>query len=112
MPAAVTFGPFRFDPDAGRLWSGSEELRLTPKAAGDRAVEWATRALELYPDDEGALINGACLHAKLGHKEEALALLERVFARGRGKRDWVEQDRDYDILRDDPRFQAMLARLK
>jgi hypothetical protein len=34
-----------------------------------------------------------------------------MFARGIGKRDWVERDPDYDSLRDDPRFQAMLARL-
>jgi hypothetical protein len=32
--------------------------------------------------------------------------------RGRGKRDWVEHDPDYDILRDDPRFKNLLARLK
>ena len=42
----------------------------------------------------------------------ALALLERVFAKGWGKRDWVEHDPDYDILRDDPRFKKLLARLK
>jgi adenylate cyclase len=35
-----------------------------------------------------------------------------VFARGWGKRDWVEHDPDYDGLRNDRRFQAMLARLK
>jgi hypothetical protein len=58
------------------------------------------------------LINAACLHAKLGQKEEALELLERVFAHGWGKRDWVEHDPDYDILRDDPRFLKLLARLK
>jgi len=44
--------------------------------------------------------------------EQALELLERVFARGWGKRDWVEHDPDYDILRDDPRFQNLLAKLK
>jgi hypothetical protein len=47
----------------------------------------------------------------LGQKEEALELTERVFARGWGKRDWVEHDPDYDILRDDPRFRKLLARL-
>ena len=45
-------------------------------------------------------------------EEEALELLERVFARGWGKRDWVEHDPDYDILRDDPRFKRLLAKLK
>jgi hypothetical protein len=37
---------------------------------------------------------------------------ERVFVRGWGKRDWIERDPDYDILRDDPRFQKLLTRLK
>ena len=77
-----------------------------------RAIEWSQRSIELYPDDMGALVNAACLRTKAGQKEEALELLERVFARGWGKRDWVEHDPDYDILRDDPRFQKLLARLK
>jgi hypothetical protein len=47
----------------------------------------------------------------LGLKEEALDLLERVFGRGWGKRDWVERDPDYDPLRADPRFQRLLAKL-
>ena len=74
-------------------------------------MEWSRRSLELYPDDMSTLINGACLHARSGQKEKALELLERVFARGFGKRDWVE-DPDYDLLRDDPRFQRLLAKLK
>jgi TolB-like protein/Tfp pilus assembly protein PilF len=77
-----------------------------------RAIEWSQRALELYPDDLSTLVTAACLSARAGQKEEALAFLERVFARGWGKRDWVEHDTDYDTLRDDPRFQRLLARLK
>jgi adenylate cyclase len=78
----------------------------------ERALEWSRRSLQLYPDDMGALINAACLHAKAGLKEAAIDILERVFGSGRGKRDWVEHDPDYDSLRDDPRFQRLLARLK
>ena len=77
-----------------------------------RAIAWSQRSLELYPDDPSALINAACLHSKMGQKEEALDVLERVFARGWGKRDWVAHDPDYDILRDHPRFKKLLARLK
>ena len=77
-----------------------------------RAFEWSARSLELYPDDMGTLVQAACLHLKARQKEEALALLDRVFGRGWGKRDWVEHDPDYDILRDDPRFKKLLARLK
>jgi adenylate cyclase len=78
----------------------------------NRALEWSNRALEPYPDDLSALLNAVCLHARLGHKEEALGWLERVFARGWGKRDWIEHDPDYDSLRDDPRFKTLLAKLK
>lgn len=88
---------------SGALW------RVGQKA---RAVEWSERAIELYPDDVSALLNGACLRARLGEKDAALDLLERVFARGWGKRDWIEHDPDYDSLRDSPRFQTLFARLR
>jgi TolB-like protein/Tfp pilus assembly protein PilF len=77
----------------------------------EQALAWSARALELHPDDQGVLINGACIRARAGLKDEALSLLERSFAKGYGKRDWIERDPDYDSLRDDPRFQAMLAKL-
>ena len=78
----------------------------------ERALELSRRSLELHPDDLSTLINAACLRSKLGMKEEMLDLLERVFARGWGKRDWIEHDPDYDIVRDDPRFQRLLENLK
>jgi adenylate cyclase len=77
-----------------------------------RGLEWSRRSLELYPDDMSAVLNAVCLHARLCQKEEALTFLEHAFARGWGKRDWIEHDPDYDILRDDPRFKKLLARLK
>ncbi|MGE5244842.1 MAG: winged helix-turn-helix domain-containing tetratricopeptide repeat protein [Betaproteobacteria bacterium] len=102
---ALTLNPV----DGRALSLGSGALFLDGQVA--RAMAWCRRALELYPDDVSTLVNAACLHAKAGQKEEALALLERVFARGWGKRDWVEHDPDYDILRDDPRFAKLLAGL-
>jgi len=77
-----------------------------------RAREWAGRALENHADDMSSLINAALLHTLLGEKEPALDLLERAFSRGWGKRDWIEHDPDYDLLRDDPRFQRLLSRLR
>jgi adenylate cyclase len=77
----------------------------------ERALEWSRRSLEHF-DDCCTLVNAACLRAKLGLKEEMLEILERVFARGWGKRDWIEHDPDFDIVRDDPRFQKLLERLK
>jgi len=78
----------------------------------ERALEWARRAESLYPDDMGVTINGALLRARSGLSQEALDLLERIFNKGWGKKDWVENDPDYDSLRAEPRFIAMMAKLK
>jgi adenylate cyclase len=78
----------------------------------DRAKQWIERAMEIDPDDGGVMTNAACFYAKDGNTEAALDVLEKMFARGVGQRDWVEHDPDYDSLRDHPRFKAMLAKLK
>lgn len=78
----------------------------------ERAMQWSRRSLELRPDDMSALLNAVCLRAKSGLKEEALEIFERACNRGWGKRDWIERDPDYDSLRDDPRFELLLAKLK
>jgi adenylate cyclase len=68
--------------------------------------------MEIDPEDGGVMTNAACFYAKDGNTEAALDVLEKMFARGVGQRDWVEHDPDYDSLRDHPRFKAMLAKLK
>ncbi len=78
----------------------------------ERALDWARRAEALYPDDMAVVINGALTRLRLGMKEEAMDALERMFSKGWGKKDWVERDHDYDPLRQEPRFIAMLANLK
>ena len=101
----------QLNPQDGRALSlGSGSLLYDGQI--ERAKQWAQQALEFYPDDTGSLVNAACFHLKLGQKDEALALLERAFSRGWGKRDWIEKDPDYDQLRDDPRFQQLLEKLK
>ena len=98
-----------FNPDDVRVLSlGSGSLY----EIGERkeAFEWIHRAFELYPDDAGTLFNAACLYAKDGNKDRALSLLERAFARGYGNKEWIENDPDYDNLRDEPRFKALLLK--
>lgn len=92
-------------------------LSLAPQPLYDneqkeKAFEWMEKVLKLYPDDAGVLINAACFMAKTGRKKDALNYLENVFGKGFGKRDWIEHDPDYDSLRDEPRFQALLKKLK
>jgi adenylate cyclase len=88
-------------------------LSLIPHALyeiGERqeALTCINRALELYPEDAGVLFNSACLFAKDGNKEKALSLLEFAFGKGYGNRNWIEHDADYDSIRSEPRFKALL----
>jgi DNA-binding SARP family transcriptional activator/tetratricopeptide (TPR) repeat protein len=85
---------------------------LVDDGQSDRALEWSGRALKLYPDDTSALVNIACVHSRLDQRDESLDLLERAFARGCGKRDWVENDPDYSNLRREPRFHQLLSGLR
>ncbi len=72
------------------------------------SYEWIERALVLAPEDSGVLFNGACLYAKTGMKDEALNLLEKAMKRGSGNKTWILKDPDYDALRDEPRFIALM----
>jgi len=78
----------------------------------DRACEWVELALEIGPEEMSSLISGACTYSLSGLKNRALDLLERAIGLGYGRRDWMEHDTDYDSLRAEPRFQALLAKLK
>ncbi len=98
------------DPNDSRALSLGA-VALVEEGEVDRALEWARRALASGPEETIVLVNVACMYARAGKKEEALSCLEKMFGRGIGKRDWIDNDPDYDSLRDDPRFQAMLARL-
>jgi serine/threonine protein kinase/tetratricopeptide (TPR) repeat protein len=77
----------------------------------ERGLEWTKRALAVAPEDPMVILNTACVYARAGMTEEALFYLEKTFGRGLGKRAWIERDPDYDLIRDDPRFQALLAKL-
>jgi len=52
------------------------------------------------------------LHARLGHKDRALVLLELLYAeRHDGLVMWLKSNPAFDSLRDDPRFQDLVHRL-
>ena len=76
----------------------------------ERAIEWAARAAAAAPDDPAVWYNVACTYAGMGEKEEALRWLEMMFGRGMGGREWALHDPDFDLLRDDPRFRALVAK--
>jgi len=82
---------------------------------GERAREWMSRALLLDPDNLDSRYNIACtMLRELGDVDEAIKTLGPVFAGMNSAADvhHSEADPDLDAIRDDPRFQQMLATAK
>jgi serine/threonine protein kinase/Flp pilus assembly protein TadD len=71
------------------------------------ALEFAGRSLEIDPDDPMLLYNVACTYSMLGKADDALSCLERAIDRGFGHREWIENDSDFNAIRDLPRFKAI-----
>ena len=77
----------------------------------EEGLAMVERLLALAPTDATSLYSAACSYAHAGHHQRALDLLERRLEVGQIHRDWVAQDPDFDGLRDDPRFIALLQRM-
>src|SRR3982751_2087203 len=77
----------------------------------DQAKKWAAREMSLAIDDDAVLYNAGCALALVGETEPALDALERAIAAGLAGGDWVRHDPDWERLRDDSRFQALVQRL-
>jgi adenylate cyclase len=80
----------------------------------DKAYEWIDRAMLIDPDNLNMRYNFACVLARqLDDGEGAIKLLERPMEGGGELMiRHTETDPDFDCLRDNPRFQAMLARAR
>lgn len=99
------------DPDDGRaLHLGAVALAKAGQRA--RTHEFARRALVARPGEFATAYNLACAHTLLGEHDEALRLLDDAVRYGRGNLGWIEHDPDLGALRDDPRFRAIVERMK
>ena len=54
----------------------------------------------------------ALVHAGLGHKDEAFSWLDRAFEERSHWLVWLRLDPRWNSLRDDPRFAALIAKMK
>jgi non-specific serine/threonine protein kinase len=84
---------------AGALWDLGEEAE---------SRTFMDRALKLAPNDPSVLYNAACLFARTGEHDRCLRTLAACLQGGWGNRDWIAHDPDFDTIRDDPRFKALL----
>ena len=90
-------------------------VELAKTKSGSEAEELHKEAIEKYNEaikHGGESYNLACLYAIRNQKAEALKYLEHTLARNEITIDFVEQDEDWEELRNDPDFQDLLSRYK
>ena len=97
--------------DADALAFGAGLLALLGEA--ERCHDWADRAAIIEPDDMYLQYNLACAFAVLGKVDPALDRLEQAMSRQplKSLQQYMQSDSDLDILRDHPRYQALLQKL-
>ena len=78
----------------------------------EAVYEWADRTLRIDGRNADTLYNVACAFALIGDKERALDCLERAGLEGMLISGWAENDSDLASLHDDPRFVALMRRLR
>ena len=76
-----------------------------------RALEWTDRALSMDPEEPAILYNVACSYALLKEPDKSVDCLEKAFRRGFGHKEWIQNDPDLSLVRDHPRFRALMQRL-
>ena len=74
----------------------------------DEALADYNRSLELRPDDPAILYNLACLFSLQGKSDDALTYLEKAIHKDRKYREMAKTDKDFDNIRDDPRFKKLI----
>jgi adenylate cyclase len=102
----------KFDPEDANAYSmGCFVLGLVGR--DQEAVEWANRALELDPGDHLTGYNIACFFLQIGKPDRAFEILERCMPHlGEAQLTWMQNDPDFDRVRNHHRYLALLQREK
>ena len=90
-------------------------VELAKTKSESEAKELLNEAIKKFQqavEHGGKSYNLACLFAIRNQKAEALKYLEQTLARNEFTVDFVEQDEDWEELRNDPDFQDLLSRYK
>ena len=96
--------------DERALYLGAGNLVLANKK--EEALQWIEKAVVLNPDETTVLYNAACVYSLLGRVDEALNYLDRSIESGYASKEWLINDNDLDNIRDSPRFQEIVDKIK
>ena len=93
--------------DGRQLWAEIHPLYEAGRYA--EAIERGLEVLKVHPHPR-VLFNVACCECLAGRPVDALEHLRQAIERWEPCRAMAEQEPDFDTLRDDPAFQALIVR--
>jgi tetratricopeptide (TPR) repeat protein len=97
------------EPDSHKVLN-SRGISLSYLKRYQKAIASYDLAISIQPTDPSAYYNKACCYGLQGDVEQVLIWLQKAIDLAPEKcRERASTDSDFDAVRDDPRFQALLA---
>jgi len=84
---------------------------LLEKKDFDRAIVSLQLAADIHDDDPWVWFNMAIAQVQKGNKKKALENLQMAVDRGLKNRKWIDEEKSFDVLKDDQQFQQLIAKI-
>ncbi|KAM3110841.1 tetratricopeptide repeat protein [Phormidesmis sp. 146-33] len=97
----------KYKPDRHTAW-GSRGIALAALERYEEALASYNKVLEIKPDDSYGWYKKACCYGLQGQVELAVATLKQAIDLDPEHREMAKTDADFDGIREDDRFQALL----
>jgi adenylate cyclase len=86
-------------------------ILLVKEDEKEEAMKWTGKALSIAPNETKVFYNAACIYSLLGEVELGLEYLGKAVDSGYASKEWIENDSDFDNIRDHPRYKEILKKL-
>jgi tetratricopeptide (TPR) repeat protein len=96
-----------YEPDGWELWAPFNRLYMEGRYA--EAADGARDIVEAHPEYAGLLYNLACCESLAGRTANAIEHLRSAMEKSERYRSFAADDSDFDPIREEPEFQALVA---
>jgi tetratricopeptide (TPR) repeat protein len=96
-----------YEADGWELAGSATKLYAAGKYG--EAADCALPLAEAHPNYGGLFYNLACCESLAGRRNEAVEHLRRAIEKSARFREWAQDDSDFDAIREEPRFAALIA---
>jgi tetratricopeptide (TPR) repeat protein len=96
-----------YQPSGWEVWAPLNPLYASGDYAG--AIAAGRKLIEAHPEYSGPLYNLACCESLAGHTADAIEHLRQAIDATPRSRDHARGDSDFDPIRDDPAFTALVG---